>query len=75
MERHYVVVWSGGSDCEEKNKEKERIRFGLLLYDYKHIHKRDVSSYFRDTVSSSKEVTDSVRLDPWHAGNCSVCFG
>jgi hypothetical protein len=20
-------------------------------------------------------VTDSVRLDPWHAGNCSVCFG
>jgi hypothetical protein len=29
----------------------------------------------RDTVSSSKEVTDSVRLDPWRAGNCSVYFG
>jgi hypothetical protein len=50
-------------------------RFGLLLSDYKYIHKRDVSSYFRDTISSSKEVTNSVHLDPWHAGNCSVCFG
>jgi hypothetical protein len=70
-----VVVWSGGSDCEEKNKEKERIKFCLLLSDYKYIHKRDVSSYFRDTISSSKEVTNSVHLDPWHAGNCSVCFG
>jgi hypothetical protein len=29
----------------------------------------------RDTVSSSKEVTDLVRLDPWRAGNFSVCFG
>jgi hypothetical protein len=29
----------------------------------------------RDTVSSFKKVADSVRLDPWHAGICSVCFG
>jgi hypothetical protein len=29
----------------------------------------------RDTISSFKEVADSVRLDPWRAGNCPVCFG
>jgi hypothetical protein len=54
MERHYVVVWSGGSDCKEKNKEKERIRFGFLLSDYKHIHKRDVSSYFETLLAVPK---------------------
>jgi hypothetical protein len=29
----------------------------------------------RDTVSRSKEVADSVRLDPWRTGICPVCFG
>jgi hypothetical protein len=29
----------------------------------------------RDTISISKEMADSVRLDPWPTGNCPVCFG
>jgi hypothetical protein len=29
----------------------------------------------RDTVSRSKEVADSVHLDPWRTGICPVCFG
>jgi hypothetical protein len=29
----------------------------------------------RDAVSSSKKVADSVRLDPWRVGICSICFG
>jgi hypothetical protein len=53
--------------------------FGLLLRDYirpmLQILHVDWTMKKRDTISSSKELVDSVCLDTWHAGNCPVCFG
>jgi hypothetical protein len=69
-----------GSNCNEKIEQIALEQTLLRLRDHGLESVRSLCGGLdiekeRDSVSSSKEVADSVRLDPWRAGNCPVCFG
>jgi hypothetical protein len=58
-----------------KEKVKRRLHWCCIyatIFDIGAILREEEN---RDTVSHSKEVADSVHLDPWRTGICPVCFG
>jgi hypothetical protein len=71
-----ITWWSGQVVVIAKRKTRRRKGSDLVcFYLTINIYTKETSVLIFETLSSSKEVTHSVRLDPWHAGNYSVCFG